>query len=67
MVAAYEFMYVTPGVQNLIREAKTFRIDSEIQTGKRYGMQLLDDHLWMLFQAGKSVLKKPSIRAKSPA
>jgi len=53
MVAAYEFMYVTPGIQNLIRENKSFRIDSEIQTGKRYGMQLLDDNLWGLFQAGK--------------
>ena len=53
MVAAYEFMYVTPGIQNLIRENKSFRIDSEIQTGKRFGMQLLDDNLWGLFQAGK--------------
>src|ERR1700733_11407372 len=52
-VAAYEFMYVTPGIQNLIRENKVFRIDSEIQTGKRYGMQLLDDTLWLLCQAGK--------------
>src|ERR1700744_3663546 len=53
MVAAYEFMYVTPGIQNLIRENKSFRIDSEIQTGKRFGMQLLDDNLYSLFSAGK--------------
>src|SRR5271155_1208999 len=53
MIAGYEFMYVTPGIQNLIRENKSFRIDSEIQTGKRFGMQLLDDNLWGLFQAGK--------------
>ena len=53
MLAAYEFMYVTPGIQNLIRENKSFRIDSEIQTGKRYGMQLLDDNLWMHFRPGK--------------
>jgi len=53
MVAAYEFMYVTPGIQNLIRENKVFRIDSEIQTGKRYGMQLLDETLFALYQAGK--------------
>src|SRR3954466_2354144 len=52
-LAAYEFMYVTPSIQNLIREAKTFRIDSDIQTGKRYGMQLLDDNLWIHFQAGR--------------
>ncbi len=50
MVAAYEFLVVTPAIANLIRENKTFRIDSAIQTGKKYGMQLLDDHLWRLFE-----------------
>src|ERR1700709_1499633 len=39
MLAAYEFMFVTPGIQNLIRENKSFRIDSEIQMGKKFGMQ----------------------------
>ncbi len=48
-VAAYEFLVVTPAVSNLIRENKTYRIDSAIQTGKKYGMQLLDDHLWSLY------------------
>ncbi len=52
MVAAYEFMVVTPAIANLIRENKTFRIDSSIQTGKKYGMQLLDEHLWNLYTAG---------------
>jgi len=52
MVAAYEFLVLTPAIQNLIREAKTFRIDSAIQTGKKYGMQLLDDHLWSLYSRG---------------
>lgn len=52
MVAAYEFLVVTPAVANLIREAKTFRIDSAIQTGKKFGMQLLDDHLWEMFEKG---------------
>src|SRR5207253_2444205 len=67
MIAAYEFLYVTPGVQNLIREAKTFRIDSEIQTGKRYGMQLLDDHLWLLFQAGKIAAEEAIDKSKVPS
>ncbi len=49
-VAAYEFMVVTPAIANLIRENKTFRIDSSIQTGKKFGMQLLDEHLLQLFQ-----------------
>src|SRR5881394_2593772 len=66
MMAAYEFMYVTPSIQNLIRENKSFRIDSEIQTGKRYGMQLLDDNLWMHFQAGKISKEEAIDKAKNP-
>ena len=52
-IAAYEFLVVTPAVANLIRENKTFRIDSAIQTGRKFGMQLLDDHLWRLYEEGK--------------
>jgi twitching motility protein PilT len=52
MVAAYEFMVGTPAIANLIRENKTYRIDSAIQTGKKYGMQLLDEHLWNLYEQG---------------
>jgi twitching motility protein PilT len=66
MVAAYEFMYVTPGIQNLIRENKSFRIDSEIQTGKRFGMQLLDDNLWGLFQAGKISPEETIDKSRNP-
>src|SRR3982751_4552448 len=66
VVAGYEFMYVTPGIQNLIRENKSFRIDSEIQTGKRYGMQLLDDHLWSLFTQGKISQEESIDKSKNP-
>jgi len=52
MVAAYEFMVTTPAIANLVRENKTYRIDSAIQTGKKYGMQLLDEHLWTLYEEG---------------
>ena len=52
-VAAYEFMVVTPAIANLIRENKSYRIDSTIQTGKKLGMQLLDEHLWRLYDMGK--------------
>ena len=48
-VAAYEFMVITAAISNLIRENKTFRINSAIQTGKKFSMQLMDDHLWQLF------------------
>src|SRR5215204_4097478 len=66
MMAAYEFMYVTPGIQNLIRENKSYRIDSEIQTGKRYGMQLLDDNLYMNFQAGKISAEEAIDKSRNP-
>ncbi len=52
MVAAYEFMLVTPAIANLIRENKTFRIDSAIQIGRKFGMRLLDDHIWQLYESG---------------
>lgn len=51
-IAAYEFLVVTPAIANLIRENKTYRIDSSIQTGKKLGMQLLDEHLWQLYDTG---------------
>src|SRR5580765_5564378 len=66
MVAAYEFMYCTPGIQNLIRENKSFRIDSEIQTGKKYGMQLLDDNLWAHFLAGRIGAEEAIDKSKNP-
>ncbi|MEZ6108672.1 MAG: hypothetical protein R3B96_21975 [Pirellulaceae bacterium] len=44
--AAYETLVVTPGIANLIRENKTFRINSAIQTGAKFGMQLMDDSLF---------------------
>src|SRR3989440_4225473 len=66
MVAAYEFMYCTPGIQNLIRENKSFRIDSEIQTGKKFGMQLLDDNLWGHFLAGRIGAEEAIDKSKNP-
>ena len=49
LVAAYEMLVVTPAIANLIREGKTFRITSSIQTGRKYGMQLMDDALFDLW------------------
>ena len=66
MVAAFEFMVVTPAISNLIRENKTFRIDSAIQTGKKYGMQLLDDHLWTLYESGQILADDAVDRAREP-
>ncbi len=65
-VAAYEFMVVTPAIANLIRENKTYRIDSSIQTGKKLGMQLLDEHLWQLYDAGKITLEEMLDKGRQP-
>jgi twitching motility protein PilT len=50
LVAAYEMMVVTPAIRNLIRENKTYRIDSSIQTGRKHGMFLLDEALFRLWK-----------------
>ncbi|MBW1697775.1 MAG: type IV pilus twitching motility protein PilT [Deltaproteobacteria bacterium] len=50
--AAMEILIATPAVRNLIRESKTHQINSMIQTGKKYGMQLLDDAIMDLLNKG---------------
>ena len=65
-IAVFEFLVLTPAIANLIRENKTFRIDSNIQTGKRYGMQLLDDHLWELYNEGVLSLEDMMDVARHP-
>jgi twitching motility protein PilT len=62
-VAAYEILVVTPAIGNLIRENKTFRINSAIQTGAKLGMQLLDDHLFKLWNEKK--IRKEDALAKA--
>lgn len=49
---ALEILIATPAVRNLIRESKTYQIPSMIQTGKKYGMQLLDDGIMNLLKKG---------------
>jgi twitching motility protein PilT len=49
---ALEILIANAAVRNLIRESKTFQIPSMIQTGKKYGMQLLDDAIFELLSKG---------------
>ncbi len=51
-VAAFEIMVSTDAIKNLIRENKSYRITSAIQTGHKYGMNLLDEHLMALWKKG---------------
>jgi twitching motility protein PilT len=50
--AALEILVCTPACANLIRESKTFQIPSVIQTGRKYGMQSLDNAIEDLMKKG---------------
>ena len=49
---ALEILIANAAVRNLIREGKTHQINSMMQTGKKYGMQLLDDAIMDLLNKG---------------
>lgn len=51
-VAVFEIMINTPSIAALIRDNKTFRINSDIQTGAKYGMVTLDSVLFEKYAAG---------------
>jgi twitching motility protein PilT len=67
LIAAYEMMVVTPAIQNLIRENKTYRIDSSIQTGRKHGMFLLDESLFRLWKDEQIEKEEALLRAAKPA
>lgn len=67
VVAAYEMMVVTPAIQNLIRENKTYRIDSSIQTGRKHGMFLLDESLFKLWKDQLCDKEECLLRSNKPA
>ncbi len=49
---ALEILIATPAVRNLVRESKTHQLASSMQTGKKYGMQVLDDAIMDLYNKG---------------
>lgn len=65
-VAAFEIMIATPSIQNLIRERKTYRIVSDIQTGMKMGMITLDAFLMKLFKEGKISFEDVMIYSQYP-
>jgi twitching motility protein PilT len=66
VTAAYEMLVVTSAIANLIRENKTYRIPSSIQTGRKYGMQLMDDALFNLWKNGICEEKEVVVRSVNP-
>jgi twitching motility protein PilT len=66
VVAAYEMMVMTPAIQNLVRENKTYRIDSSIQTGRKEGMFLLDESLYRLWKDDVVDKEEVLLRSSKP-
>jgi twitching motility protein PilT len=63
-VLALETLTNTPAVANVIREAKTYMLPGIIQTGKKQGMQLMDDALMALFDRGAINANEACARAE---
>jgi len=65
-VAIFEIMINTPSIGALIRDNKTFRINSDIQTGAKYGMVTLDGFLIEKYQAGLIAQEEVITKAQDP-
>jgi twitching motility protein PilT len=62
-VLALETLTNTPAVSNMIREARTFMLPGIIQTGRKQGMQLMDDALIELHAKGLITAEEALARA----
>ena len=65
-IAGYEIMVATTSISALIRENKTYRISSDIQTGSQYGMISLDAHLMSLVNRNLVEPAEALEKAQSP-
>ena len=65
-VAVFEIMVNTPSIAALIRDNKTFRIQSDIQTGAKYGMVTLDCFLIEKYQQGMIAREEVITKSQDP-
>jgi len=65
-VAGFEIMINTPSVGALIRDNKTFRINSDIPTRAKYGMVTLDSFLMDKYQEGLISKEEVITKAQDP-
>lgn len=63
-IAAYEIMYATPMIKNLIREGKINQINSTIQANKKLDMQTMDDAIYDLYLERKIESKQALLFAQ---
>jgi twitching motility protein PilT len=65
-IAVFEVMVNTPSIAALIRDNKTFRIQSDIQTGAKFGMVTLDAHLLDRYQQGMIAREEVITKSQDP-
>ncbi len=65
-IAIFEIMINTPAIAALIRDNKTFRINSDIQTGAKYGMLTLDGFLMDKYQQGLIAREEAITKSQDP-
>ena len=65
-VAVFEIMVNTPSIAALIRDNKTFRLNSDIQTGAKFGMVTLDSFLLDKYQQGMIAREEVITKAQDP-
>src|SRR5208282_2382688 len=65
-IAVYEIMVNTPAIAALIRDNKTFRINSDIQTGAKHGMVTLDGYLMEKYQQGLIAREEAITKSQDP-
>ena len=65
-VAVFEIMINTPSIAALIRDNKTFRLNSDIQTGSKYGMVTLDSFLLEKYMEGKIAREEVISKSMDP-
>lgn len=65
-VMAMEIMIINSAIANMIREEQTHQIESVIQTGKKEGMQLLDDDLLRLVKEDQITVEVAIENSSSP-
>jgi len=66
-VVATEVMIVTPAISNMIRESRTFQINSSIHTGGEYGMHSMDACIASLYKRGIITYESACQYAMDPA
>ncbi len=67
VLPVFEIMVANPAIRNLIREEKTYQIDSVIAAGSRQGMRTMDQSLFELVKDGKITIETALSHAIHPS